>query len=118
MGGGGEEVGRRGGSGGGAWKLARFFSKLMPDAKLPLETTKPPPRVSAIIDRSYVRSLFERGGWAVITKAINRPGKLRGSEHVEICRNLLCAPSNSKSERLPLLIQLVEQFFFFFLRKL
>lgn len=54
-----------------------FFSKLMPDAKLPLETTKPPPpppRVSAIIDRSYVRSLFEREGWAVITKAINRPG--------------------------------------------
>lgn len=33
--------------------------------------------MSAIIDRSYVRSLFERGeggGWAVITKAINRPG--------------------------------------------
>lgn len=48
----------------GGWRMeARpFFSKLMPNAKLPLEITKPTsPRASAIIDRSYVlRSLFER----------------------------------------------------------
>lgn len=68
-----------------------FFSKLMPDAKLPLEITKPTYFSSCVRHYRpfYVRSLFEREGEAGRHYQGDKSSrKLRASEHVKISRNL------------------------------